>query len=111
MTALTSTETVPLTTDTDGVIRVGKTRVTLDTIVAAFSEGATAEEIAQQYPSVLLADIYTVIGYYLRRRTNIEAYLRQRQQQAAEMRRQNETRSDPVGIRERLLARQAGRRP
>ncbi len=110
MTALTITETVPLTTDPDGVIRVGKTRVTLDTIVAAFAEGATAEAIAQQYPSVLLADVYTVIGYYLRRRADVEGYLRQRQQQAAETRRKNEARVDPVGLRERLLTRQANRR-
>ena len=60
----TVTEILPLTTDDDGVIRVGGTRVTLDTLIAAFTEGATAEEIAQQYPSVRLADIYSVIGYY-----------------------------------------------
>ena len=34
---------VPLRTDADGVVRVGRTRVTLDTVVAAFEEGATAE--------------------------------------------------------------------
>lgn len=33
--------------DADGVVRVGGTRVTLDTIVFAFEEGATAEEITQ----------------------------------------------------------------
>ena len=60
----TVTEILPLTTDDDGVILVGGTRVTLDTLIAAFTEGATAEEIAQQYPSVRLADIYSVIGYY-----------------------------------------------
>ena len=43
-------EAVPLQADEDGVVRVGKTRVTLDTVVAAFSDGATAEEIVQQYP-------------------------------------------------------------
>jgi uncharacterized protein (DUF433 family) len=32
--------------------------------VNAFQDGATAEEMAQQYPSVPLADIYSVIGYY-----------------------------------------------
>ena len=107
MTLLTTTETIPLNTDSDGVVRVGKTRVTLDTIVVAFTEGATAEEIVQQYPSVLLADVYSVIGYYLRRRAEVEAYLKRRQQHAAEIRQQNESRLDPRGIRERLVARQA----
>jgi uncharacterized protein (DUF433 family) len=110
MTMLTTTETIPLESDAEGVIRVGKTRVTLDTIVTAFTDGATAEEIVQQYPSVLLADVYSVIGYYLRRRAEVEAYLKRRQQQAAEIRQQNETRFDPAGIRERLLVRRASGR-
>ena len=71
---------VPLETDADGVVRISGTRVTLDTIVAAFSEGATAEEIVYQYPSLRLADVYSVIGYYLQRRSHVEAYLRQRQE-------------------------------
>ena len=45
-------EPVPLQADADGVVRVGGTRVTLDTIVVAFQQGATAEEIAEQYPAV-----------------------------------------------------------
>lgn len=105
MTLLIATEPIPLETDTDGVVRVGGTRVTLDTIVAAFEEGATAEEIAHQYPSLHLADVYAVIGYYLRRRPDIEAYLHQRRQQASDIRKQNEARFDPHGVRDRLLAR------
>jgi len=105
MSFLIATEPIPLEMDADGVVRVGGTRVTLDTIVAAFDEGVTAEEIVQQYPSLLLADVYTVIGYYLRRRPEVEAYLRQRQQQASEVRSQNESRFDPRGVRNRLLAR------
>ena len=101
------TELVPLVMDKDGVVRVGDTRVTLDTVVAAFQEGATAEEIVQQYPSLQLADVYAVIGYYLRRRAEIESYLQQRQQQAAGVRSWNESRFDPGGVRDRLLARRA----
>lgn len=99
------TEPLPLMTDADGVVRVGRTRVTLDTVVAAFQDGATAEEIVQQYPSLQLADVYAVIGYYLRKQPEVDAYLRQRQQQADEIRRQNEARFDPAGVRDRLLAR------
>jgi uncharacterized protein (DUF433 family) len=65
MLALTTVETIPLKANEDGVIRVSNTRVTLDTIIYAFNDGATAEEIAQQYPSVPLADIYSVIAYFL----------------------------------------------
>jgi len=87
------------------VIRVGGTRVTLDSLVAAFDAGATAEEIAQQYDSVILADVYSVIGYYLRHQSDVRAYLAERQKQAAQSREQDERRFDPKGVRERLLAR------
>lgn len=109
MTLLVTTETVPLTTNADGVICVGKTRVTLDTIISAFIEGATAEEIAYQYPSLDLADVYSVIAYYLRRRAEVEAYLQKRRRQAEKIRQQNESRFDPSGIRSRLLARQSNK--
>jgi len=103
------TEIVPLETDSNGVVRVGKTRVTLDTVVAAFCQGATAEEIAHQYPSLDLADVYQIIGYYLRRPTEVEQYLRERKTKAAAVRGQNEARFDPQGVRARLLARRTGR--
>jgi uncharacterized protein (DUF433 family) len=98
---------VPLKTDKDGVVRVGNTRVTLDTVVGAFKEGATAEEMVSQYPSLLLADVYAVIGYYLQRQAEVEAYLQRREQVAREIRRQNEARFNQQGIRERLMARQS----
>lgn len=103
-----ATETIPLETDAHGVIRVSNTRVTLDTIVAAFKEGATAEEIAQQYSTVPLADVYYIIGYYLRRRDEVESYLGKRKQEADGLQKQMEARFNPVGIRERLMARQKG---
>lgn len=97
-------ERVPIETDADGVIRVGGTRVTLDTLVAAFDAGATAEEIAQQYDSVTLADVYSVIGYYLRHQSEVRAYLADRLTKAAQSREEDEQRFDPKGVRERLLA-------
>ncbi len=107
MTLMIEAEQVPLKATVDGVWRVGGTRVTLDTVVAAFNDGATAEEIVHQYPVLRLADVYAVIGYYLQHRSEIEAYLRERQQQAEAVRRENEARFDSRGIRERLLARRA----
>ena len=100
-------EPVPLSTDTDGVVRIGGTRVTLDTIVAAFREGATAETIAEQYPSLQLDQVYIVIGYYLRHQTEVDAYLQRRRKEAAQVHQENETRFPSHGIRERLLARKA----
>jgi uncharacterized protein (DUF433 family) len=97
---------VPLVVADDGrVIRVAGTRVTLDTLVGAFKHGATAEEIAQDYPAVSLADVYAVIAYYLRHRSEIEVYLAKRALEHAELRREIQGRPVYQELRERLLAR------
>ena len=100
-------EAPPLSADPDGVVRVAGTRVPLDTVIAAFVAGATAEEISQQFPSLALADVYQVIAYYLRRPSEVEAYLRARRAQSEAVRVSNEQRFDPVGVRARLLARRS----
>lgn len=100
-------ESIPLSLGDDGVILVGGTRVTLDTVVAAFQEGATPEEIFFQYPSLALADVYAVLGYYLRHRQDVEVYLAQHAERAASVRQENEQKFPPAGIRQRLLARQS----
>jgi len=100
-----TTEAIPLVAGADGVIRVHGTRVMLETVVAAFADGATAEEIAQQYPSASLPDIYQLIGYYLRHATELESYFAERQEAAGQTRRENESKWPPDGIRQRLLAR------
>jgi uncharacterized protein (DUF433 family) len=98
-------EPVPLTTDVDGVVRVRGTRVTLDTVVEAFQEGATAEEIVQQYASLVLADVYATISYYLRHQAEVETYLRGRRAEADALREQMERQTGQAGLRQRLLAR------
>jgi uncharacterized protein (DUF433 family) len=105
MAEVLTTETVPLVPDADGVLRVSGTRVTLETLLAAFNEGATAEEIAQQYPSISLSDVYQVIGYYLRHSSELEPYLAKRRQAVCEAKASNESRWPSDGIRDRLLAR------
>jgi uncharacterized protein (DUF433 family)/predicted HTH domain antitoxin len=98
----------PLEPDVDGVIRIGGTRVALDTVVAAFRTGATAEEIVYQYPSLELADVYAALAYYLQHRSQVETYLRKRKEKRDEIRSENEARFDPHGIRDRLMSRRAG---
>lgn len=105
MATTTFTETIPLKMDKDGVIRASKTRVTLDTIVTAFLEGLTAEEIAVQYPVIPLGDVYSVVGYYLHNKKKVDAYLKRREKIAEQIRKQNESRFNTTEIRKRLLAR------
>ena len=105
MTLLIEAQPLPLTKTASGVIRIARTRVTLDIIVEAFKDGDTAEEIVEQYPTVSLSDVYSVIGYYLREQAKVEAYLQERRKKAEHVRKENEARFNPHGIRERLLAR------
>ena len=98
-------EPPPFVADADGVMRVRGTRVTVDTILAAFALGSTAEQIVQQYPSLALADAYQVIGYYLRHSTELDAYLAKRRLDHRDSKRLNESRWPPEGIRDRLLGR------
>jgi uncharacterized protein (DUF433 family) len=105
MTLAIALEPTPIETDPHGVVRVSKTRVTLDTVVTAFLEGCTPEEIGEQYPSLQLSNIYLVIGYYLRHQDEVHAYLAERQRQANVIQQEAEQRFNPIGIRDRLLAR------
>ena len=68
-------EKIPLREDEEGVIYIGETRVTLDCVVEMFEHGASPEEIAEEYDSLELADIYAVLTYYLRHREEVTRYL------------------------------------
>lgn len=105
MMKLETTQTLPLTLTEDGTIRITGSRVSLDSIVHHFQIGATAEQIAQKFPSLQLVDIYGAITYYLSHRDTVEEYLRARACTADEIRRLIEASQDTAGIRERLLAR------
>lgn len=98
----------PLTMGTDGTLRVRGSRVTLDTVVAAFEGGATPEEISQQFPTVDLATTYGVLACVLANKDEVDAYLERRRTEAETVRQENERRFDPDGVRDRLLARRRG---
>lgn len=100
-----SAEPIPIETGPDGVMRVRGTRVTVDTLWSSFREGATAEEIVQEYPSLSLADAYQVIGHCLRHSGTLATYLEGRCHSAGDVRQSNESRWQPEGIRARLLGR------
>ena len=92
---------MPLETTADGAVWVGATRVPLDTVVTVFNQGATAEGIVQRYPTLVLADVYAVIGFYLQQREAVDGYLQQRRDEAMRIRAPNESRKDRQEIRER----------
>jgi len=103
-------EPIPLNVDPHGTVRVGGTRLTLETMLGAFKRGDSPQEIAAAFPGLELGDIHAVITYYLRHRAEVEAYLREQEAKAVEVRREIESRQgDQRGLRERLLVRRARR--
>lgn len=84
MTLTIENDAVPIRIDDDGNAVVGKTRVRLILVVSAFEQGCSPEEIIERYTSLELADVYAVIGYYLRHRDEVSAYMCEREKQADE---------------------------
>ena len=80
--------------------------MTLDSVIGSFSDGASAEQIVQQFPTLALADVYAVIAYYLRSPQEVERYLEKRREQASETRAANTAKFDPQGVRDCMMARQ-----
>ena len=102
MSDLPTTQTVPLTRDDEGVWRVTGSRVSLDSLVRQFKHGATTEQIQEDFPSLHLGDIYSVIAHYLQHRRAVEDYLREQALATEAVRREVESHIDTTGLRERL---------
>ena len=71
-------EKIPLSTAECGIIHIAGTRVTLDCVAEMFEDGASPEEIAQEYDALQLDDVYAVLTYLLRNRDEVNAYLSDR---------------------------------
>src|SRR5207248_746844 len=94
-----------ITVGDDGAMRISGTRVTLDTVVAAFDAGATPEEIIQRYTTLDIAAVYAAISYVLANRESVNAYLARREDEAVKVREEIERRFPSVGVRQKLEAR------
>lgn len=68
----------------DQAIRIRGTRVSIETVLHDYQEGASPEEIVLRYPTLSLEQVYATITYYLANREKLESYLKQVQQQQEE---------------------------
>lgn len=108
MTLMLHADPVPLRLDETGTVRVAGSRVTLDILVQRFHQGDNPEALAQSFATLSLADIYSVIGYYLRHRAEVDAFLDQREREAEALRRQHpEIFLEGSAVRQRLQTRSA----
>lgn len=109
MVALEETISVPLAVTEHGTIRIKGSRVSLDSIIHYFKLGATAEQIAQSFPSLSLGDVYSSIAYYLTHRQDVEEYLQQQETEADALQEQLESnpnyQAEVAELRSRILGR------
>lgn len=104
-----ATVELPLRVDFGDVIRVGQTRVTLQTVVYHFQEGEPPEMIVNAFPSLKLSDVYILLGYYLDHRAEIDTYIEKLTKLDEEARREYEAAHPNRITREELLARLAAK--
>jgi uncharacterized protein (DUF433 family) len=76
-----------LTADDDGQVHCTGHRIGLVDIVYYFNEGYSAEMIVGQFPTLPLALVYKVIGFYLENRQEVDGYVAREQQQVEQQRR------------------------
>jgi uncharacterized protein (DUF433 family) len=88
-----------------GTWRIAGTRVSVDSVIHAFWQGATPEEICQDYPSLSLAQIYGAIAYYLNNQDKIDIYLRRTERESDTVQQELEDRHRDflADIRRRLI--------
>jgi uncharacterized protein (DUF433 family) len=58
-----------------GRLRIDGTRITVNQIATLYKQGYNAEEIADQYPHLTLAQVYAALAYYHANQAEIEADL------------------------------------
>jgi uncharacterized protein (DUF433 family) len=98
----------PLRVDEGEVIRIGKSRVSLDIVIEQYEKRTTPEDIVRAYDTLELADVHAAIAYYLRHRDEVRAYLKRREAEAEALRAKIEAERPRVS-REELLARRTAR--
>jgi uncharacterized protein (DUF433 family) len=89
--------------DEHGVHRVGRTRVSLESVVYGFKQGFSAETIQDQYPALSLEEVYGAIAFYLGNQEAVEDYLKRQEKVWEEFRAKVDQERNPVVERLRKL--------
>ena len=97
----------PLRLADGGVVRVGDSRVSLDLVVEQYENGMTPEEMVRAYDTLLVADVYATIAYYLRHRDAVRAYLKRRGEEAEALRAKIEGERPRIAPEELVIRRSA----
>jgi len=74
----------------EGGWRVTGTRVSLDSVVRAYWDGSSPEEIAEDYPSLSLEQVHGALAFYLHNRAEIDRYLAEQDAHWEQFRKESE---------------------
>jgi uncharacterized protein (DUF433 family) len=94
-----------LTQQPDGEITLTGHRIGLYHIVQHYLEGFSPEMLACQYPTVPLALIHKVLGYYLDNRAEVDSYMAACRHELDRQQGENSRRVDMAALRQRLESR------
>lgn len=77
MSILTPTLTLnlPLRLDETGRWRVANTRIPIETVIIAFQQGSSPEQIVEDFDVLQLAHVYQIVGYYLEHQAEVDDYI------------------------------------
>ena len=64
-------------TKVDGAYRITDSRVSLDSVVYAWLDGASPETIREMFPVLTLEEVYGAVAFYLANQEEVDKYLRQ----------------------------------
>ena len=84
--------------------RVTGSRVSLDSIIHAFSRGQTPEQIVQSFPTLTLEQVHGAIAFYLRHQQMLDAYMQRQAERLEQLRREAEERNRDLRARIRQRA-------
>ncbi|MGA3212914.1 MAG: DUF433 domain-containing protein [Terriglobales bacterium] len=83
----------------EGGCYVAGSRVSLESVIHQFRDGASPETIGEEFPTLSLEQVYGAITFYLGNRDAIDAYLAESEKLWDEARKQQPL---PAALRERL---------
>jgi uncharacterized protein (DUF433 family) len=95
---------VPLHLDEDGTFRVGDTRIPLERVIECYEHADSPSEIVRTFPDLSLADVFAVLGYYLRHEQELNEYRRRQEEARKEVMARIEAAQGPSPAVERLRA-------
>jgi uncharacterized protein (DUF433 family) len=84
-------------------IRLKDTRVDIEIVVEEFNEGVNPREIAENYPTLTLEQVYAAITYYLHNKADVDEYNR-RGEEIADAYYQEHLKQPPDAVTLRLRA-------